>query len=140
MQKEIIIFTDGGSRGNPGPSGAGAVVKDLSGKNVASISAFLGTRTNNYAEYEALILALQGAVDSFGSPVPHPVRVKMDSELIVRQMKGEYKVKHPVLKEQHAKVQRLISDSFPYIAFTHVPREENGEADELANEAMDRGR
>ncbi len=137
---EIVIYTDGGSRGNPGPSGAGAVVKDTRGENVASISAFLGIRTNNWAEYEALILALRAAVDSFGSPVPHPVRVRMDSELIVRQMKGEYKVKHPVLKEQNAKVHALIESAFPDITFTHVPREENGEADQLANDAMDRGR
>ncbi|MES2014375.1 MAG: ribonuclease HI family protein [Patescibacteria group bacterium] len=136
---KIVIFTDGGSRGNPGPSGAGAVVKDLTGENAASISAFLGLRTNNWAEYEALILALRAAVDAFGNPVPHPVVVKMDSELIVRQMKGEYKVKHPVLKEQHTKVRVLIAESFPRITFMHVPREENSEADALANEAMDRG-
>jgi len=137
--KEIVIYTDGGSRGNPGPSGAGAVVKGPSGKNAASISAFLGVRTNNWAEYEALILALRAAVDSFGSPVPHPVIVRMDSELIVRQMQGKYKVKHPVLKEQHAKVRMLIESSFPDITFTHVRREENAEADQLANDAMDRG-
>lgn len=136
---ELIIYTDGGSRGNPGPSGAGAVVKDLKGKNAASISAFLGVHTNNWAEYEALILALRATVDSFGSPVPHGVIVRMDSELIVRQMKGEYKVKHPVLKEQYTKVRVLIAESFPQIKFMHIPREENGEADQLANEAMDRG-
>ncbi|MFA5876805.1 MAG: ribonuclease HI family protein [Candidatus Paceibacterota bacterium] len=135
----VIIYTDGGSRGNPGPSGAGAVVKDLKGKNAASISAFLGVRTNNWAEYEALILALRATVDSFGTPVPHEVIVRMDSELIVRQMKGEYKVKHPVLKEQHTKVRVLIAESFPQIKFMHIPREENSEADALANEAMDRG-
>ncbi|MES2134809.1 MAG: ribonuclease HI family protein [Patescibacteria group bacterium] len=136
---QIIIYTDGGSRGNPGPSGSGAVVKGLNGKNVASISAFLGVRTNNWAEYEALILALRAAVDAFGTPVPHGVVVRMDSELIVRQMKGEYKVKHPVLKEQYTKVRVLIAESFPQIKFTHIPREENSEADALANEAMDRG-
>jgi ribonuclease HI len=137
--KRVIIYTDGGSRGNPGPSGAGAVVKNVKGKNVASISAYLGLRTNNWAEYEALILALRAAVDSFGSPVPHPVVVRMDSELIVRQMEGKYKVKHPLLKEQHMKVRVLIAESFPDIEFTHVPREENAEADGLANDAMDRG-
>lgn len=137
--KHVIIYTDGGSRGNPGPSGAGAVVKNIKGKNVASISAYLGTRTNNWAEYEALILALRAAIDSFGSPVPYPVIVRMDSELIVRQMEGKYKVKHPLLKEQHTKVRVLMAESFPAIEFAHVPREENFEADGLANDAMDRG-
>ncbi len=136
---KILIYTDGGSRGNPGSSGAGAVVKAPNGENAASVSAYLGKRTNNWAEYEALILALRAAVDAFGSPMPHPVEVRMDSELIVRQMKGEYKVKHPDLREKHTIVRMLIEASFPSISFRHIPREENAEADQLANDAMDRG-
>ncbi|TAJ13793.1 ribonuclease HI family protein [Patescibacteria group bacterium] len=135
----VTIFTDGGSRGNPGPAGSGAVIKGLDGENVASVSAFLGTQTNNFAEYEALVLALTSARDFFGSPVPHKVVVKMDSELIVRQMNGQYKVKHPILKTKHQEVKKLIADSFPDIEFAHVRREENSEADQLANDAMDRG-
>lgn len=135
----ITIFTDGGARGNPGPAGSGAIVKDLDGTNVASISAYLGHQTNNWAEYEALILALRATVDVFGTPVPHSVVVKMDSELIVRQMTGQYKVKNPGLKMQHMKVRELIAMSFPNISFKHIRREENSEADKLANEAMDRG-
>lgn len=138
--KQITIFTDGGSRGNPGPSGAGAVVKGLDGGTVANISAYLGTQTNNFAEYEALVLALIATRDFYGSPVPHKVIVKMDSELIVRQMNGQYKVKHPVLKIKYTNVKNLISESFPDITFTHVRREENSEADQLANDAMDRGK
>ncbi len=137
--RSITIFTDGGARGNPGPAGSGAVIYDGK-KKVAEISKFLGIQTNNFAEYEALLLALQKTKELFGSPVPHPVSVKMDSELIVKQMKGEYKVKHSVLKEKHTRARLLIAESFPKITFTHVRREKNKEADKLANNAMDRGR
>ena len=133
----IIIFTDGGARGNPGPAGAGAVVYQGK-KKIAEVSAYLGERTNNWAEYEALILALDATQKALGKKIPN-VAVNMDSELIVKQMKGEYRVKDPALKEQYAKVRALIQKSFPTISFTHIPREQNGEADKLANDAMDRG-
>ncbi|MBY0539501.1 ribonuclease HI family protein [Patescibacteria group bacterium] len=135
---EVTIFTDGGSRGNPGPAGSGAVIyKD--DVEIAHVSKYLGIQTNNFAEYEALILALQTTHKVLGSPVTAPVTIKMDSELIVKQMKGEYKVKHPVLKEKHQEVRLLIMESFPNIKFQHVPREENKVADQYANDAMDRG-
>ena len=136
-EQKVVIYTDGGARGNPGPAGAGAVV--YSGKKkVADVSEFLGIRTNNWAEYEALILALEAAREALGSPVGE-VAVRMDSELIIRQMNGQYKVKHPDLKEKYQRVKRLITESFPGITFSHVPREKNKEADKLANDAMDRG-
>jgi len=135
---EVTIYTDGGSRGNPGPAGSGAVVYQGK-KKIADVSEFLGIQTNNWAEYEALILALEAARTSLGSPIHEHVTVKMDSELIVRQMKREYRVKHPELKAKYAKVLALIAESFPRISFTHVPREKNKEADALANDAMDRG-
>lgn len=136
MKKGIFIYTDGGARGNPGPAGAGAVVyKD--GKEVAHVSKFLGIHTNNWAEYEALILVLEAARAFLRSPVLEKVTVRMDSELIVKQMKGEYRVKHPELKLQHQKVKKIIAESFPHIAFEHVPREKNKEADRYANDAMD---
>lgn len=134
----ITIFTDGGSRGNPGPSGAGAAIYKA-GNEIGSVSKFLGTQTNNWAEYEALRLALETAHKLLGSPVTSLVTVKMDSELIVKQMKGEYKVKDPELKKQNERVRMLILESFPKIEFVHVRREMNERADELANEAMDRG-
>ena len=137
MTSHITIFTDGGARGNPGPAGAGAVI--YKGKEkIADVSEFLGKRTNNYAEYQALILALEAARDVCGFPVPQTV-VKMDSELIVKQMKGEYRVKDATLKLLHARVKDTIATAFPDISFMHVRREENKEADALANEAMDRG-
>lgn len=135
----FTIHADGGSRGNPGPSGAGAMIRDHLGNSVASVSKFLGNRTNNYAEYEAVILAFETLAKLVGKKVGSTdVEVKMDSELVVKQMKGLYKVKHPVMKAQYA---RLIQAgaAFSKVTFTHVFREENGDADALANEAMDRG-
>lgn len=134
----ITIFTDGGSRGNPGPAGAGAAIYKGE-KEIGSVSKFLGIQTNNWAEYEALILALETTHRLLGSPVTSLVTVKMDSELIVKQMKGEYKVKNPDMKIKHQRVKELILESFPKIEFVHVRRELNKRADELANEAMDRG-
>ncbi|MDE2078905.1 MAG: ribonuclease HI family protein [Patescibacteria group bacterium] len=136
--QSITIYTDGGARGNPGPAGSGAVVYDGDTK-VAEISEYLGIRTNNFAEYTALVLALERCVALFGARIERPVEVRMDSELIVKQMKGEYKVKHPVLRDRHLAVRRLIEESFPHISFTHVRREQNKEADKLANDAMDNG-
>lgn len=140
----ITIYTDGGSRGNPGPSGAGAAIykgdpSTGSGqaKEIGSVSKFLGKQTNNWAEYEALVLALQEAKKLIKKG--DSVTVKMDSELIVKQMKGEYKVKDPELKKKHQRVKELMLESFPKIEFVHVRREFNERADELANDAMDRG-
>lgn len=137
---QFTIHADGGARGNPGPSGAGAMIRDELGNSVASVSQFLGIRTNNFAEYEAVILAFE----TLAKLVPKAKRgktevmVKMDSELVVKQMRGEYKVKHPVLKSQHARLATLAA-TFKNVSFTHVPRAQNSDADALANEAMDRG-
>jgi ribonuclease HI len=136
----FTIHADGGSRGNPGPAGAGAMIRDARGNSVASVSQFLGERTNNFAEYEAVILAFQ----TLARQVPAAKRsktevaVKMDSELVVKQMRGEYKVKSPLLKEQQARLARVAAP-FASVSFSHVPREQNSDADALANEAMDRG-
>ncbi len=134
----FTIHADGGARGNPGPAGAGAMIRDSLGNSVASVSKFLGHRTNNFAEYEAVILAFEVLIKL----VPQAKRkttevvVKMDSELVVKQMKKEYKVKHPVLKEQYARLMHAAS-AFGSVSFMHVPREENSDADALANDAMD---
>lgn len=135
------IHADGGARGNPGPAGAGAMIRDALGNSVASVSKFLGHRTNNFAEYEAIILAFERLADIVptGKRSGTTVTVKMDSELVVKQMRGEYKVRHPILKEQQARLACAIA-GFGGVSFTHVPREENKDADALANEAMDRGR
>jgi ribonuclease HI len=135
----FTIHADGGSRGNPGPSGAGAMLRDELGNAVASVSQFLGMRTNNFAEYEAVILALETLAHHVGKKVgTTTVEVKMDSELVVKQMKGIYKVKHPTMKAQYARLTHAAA-AFEKVSFTHVPRAQNSDADALANEAMDRG-
>ena len=128
-----IIYTDGGARGNPGPAGAGAVILQ-DGNVLAEISEFLGTQTNNVAEYTALVLALKKA-RQLGLA---DVEVRMDSELIVKQMQGEYKVKNAGLKPLFLEVVNL-SKKFSSFHISHVRREENSAADSLANQAMDAG-
>ena len=135
----FTIHADGGSRGNPGPAGAGAVVRDHLGNIVASVSEYLGVRTNNYAEYEAVIGALKKVHElAKGKLADTTVMVKMDSELVVKQMNGVYKIKHPDMQAQAARLKELAAP-FGLISFAHVFREENSDADALANEAMDRG-
>ena len=136
----FTIHADGGARGNPGPAGAGAIIRDEFGVSVASVSQYLGERTNNYAEYEAVILAFE-ALTKFVPPAERDtteVTVKMDSELVVKQMRREYKVRNPVLKEQQARLAQVAA-AFGTVTFIHVPREQNSDADALANAAMDRG-
>jgi probable phosphoglycerate mutase len=125
---------DGGSRGNPGPSGYGAVIEDASGLVVARLSEFLGIQTNNYAEYSGLLAVLQWAIEN-GTKY---LRVVSDSELMVKQMKGQYKVKSPGLIPlwQEAKRRAAKLDKFE---MRHTLRGGNKEADRLANEAMDKG-
>jgi ribonuclease HI len=115
------------------------MIRDHLGNSVGSVSKFLGTRTNNYAEYEAVVLAFETLAKLVGKKVgTTEVEVKMDSQLVVKQMKGEYKVKHPTMKEQQARLKHAAG-GFGKVVFTHVFREENGDADALANDAMDRG-
>lgn len=141
MQKnKIIIFTDGGSRGNPGKAGAGAVIYDEKGLEIKAISKFLGKQTNNWAEYEAVIIGLETVQKIFGKKLQETeVIVKMDSQLVQRQLSGEYQIKEETLFSQYIKVHNLIIKFFKDIKFVYVPRTENKRADELANQAMDQG-
>src|SRR3989344_6112317 len=132
---QIVIFTDGGARGNPGPAGAGVVAYEGS-KKIFELKKFLGERqTNNWAEYEALILALTEAKRR--GLAKRAIEVRMDSELIVKQMNGEYQVKEETLWPQYMKAHNLLVAHFPEHRFVHVRREENKEADRLVNEAID---
>ena len=128
---EFRLYVDGAARGNPGPAGAGGVLM-LNGQVVGRLSVFLGTRTNNEAEYEALIRGLALAVDQG----VRGLEVCMDSELVVRQMQGNYKVKQARLAELHVQAQKLTA-GFERVVFTHVPRTENKLADKQANLAID---
>lgn len=136
--EKLIIYTDGGARGNPGPAGIGAVLLEGEGKVVKEISEYIGEQTNNFAEYEALIRALQIAKELYGEKLREmPIEVRMDSELVVRQLSGLYKVKEPTLKEKFAQVAKIRLEYAPNIVFTHVRREKNAHADELVNKAID---
>jgi ribonuclease HI len=123
---------DGGSRGNPGPGALGYVLVDPRGKEVEARGEALGVVTNNVAEYQALIAGLEAAA-------VHGVErllVCMDSELVVRQLRGEYRVKHPALKPLHQKAV-TAAGKIPQVKYREVPREENARADQLVNETLD---
>jgi len=130
----LIAHSDGGARGNPGPAGYGVVIKDNTGKKVAGLSEYLGHQTNNFAEYQGLIAALEYAV----SHGPKALKLVSDSELMVKQIKGIYKVRNETLQELHARAKQLIA-KLDWFSIDHALREHNQEADRLANEAMDKG-
>jgi len=132
VKMKLIINTDGGARGNPGPAGIGVVIRDEQGSILAERNQYIGEATNNCAEYKALILALLAARDLGADHI----QINMDSELIVRQMQGKYKIKEPSLKVLAAEVLGL-TNNFKQVIFHHVPREQNKEADKLVNKAID---
>lgn len=134
MSKKIITFTDGASRGNPGPAGIGAYLLDENEKSLAEVSAYVGITTNNEAEYRALILALSRALEMKANVV----QCFLDSELVVRQLNGQYRVKHETMQKFFAEVRALMS-KFESVTFTHVPREHPHQriADKLANRGID---
>lgn len=131
----LVAHIDGGARGNPGPAGYGVVLEDQNGQRVAGLSEYLGHRTNNYAEYRGLLAALDYAV----AHGPRALKVISDSELMVRQIKGVYKVRNAALQELYQKAHQMMRQ-LQWFEIGHVLRESNREADRLANEAMDRGR
>ena len=126
------LFTDGGARGNPGPSGIGAVLRDGAGEVIGEIARSIGHATNNVAEYTALIEGLTMALEKEITELD----VFLDSELVVHQMRGEWKIKHANLRTLAIKAQGLMR-RFDSISIAHVRREQNAEADALANQAMD---
>jgi len=130
----ISAHCDGGARGNPGPAGYGAFIQSADGSVLAELSEFLGIRTNNFAEYSGLLGCLQFALDR-GYPC---LRVVSDSELMVKQIQGKYKVKSPDLKPLYDEARRRIA-KLEKFEITHALRHKNKDADRLANEAMDRG-
>ncbi|MEV4739823.1 bifunctional RNase H/acid phosphatase [Streptomyces sp. NPDC049555] len=136
MPHRFIVEADGGSRGNPGPAGYGAVVRDAdTGQTLAEAAEYIGRATNNVAEYKGLIAGLEAAraLDAQAS-----VQVRMDSKLVVEQMSGRWKIKHPDMKPLAARAQRILPPGS--VSYQWIPREENKHADRLANEAMDAGK
>lgn len=131
--KTFKVYSDGGARGNPGPAALGAVVYDAVGEKLCEISRYLGVATNNQAEYEALFSGLE-YVRSLGGEY---VVCYLDSELVVRQMSGVYKVKNQALSEIYNRVSE-VAKYFKKIEYNHIPREKNKEADSLVNNVLDK--
>jgi ribonuclease HI len=129
-----LVYSDGASRGNPGPAAIGAVIYDPEGREAYRLGRRLGTATNNEAEYRAAIAALEAAL-ALGA---RRVELRMDSELVVRQMSGRYRVRNPRLARLHARMLAL-RQRFEEVVVRHVPRTENRLADALANQALLRG-
>ena len=129
---KVIICTDGASRGNPGPAAIGATVKDEKGNLITSISRRIGITTNNQAEYRAIIIAMEKAI----SLDARHIELYTDSELVMQQINGRYKVKKATLRKHYQKVIQLIG-SLECFTIDHIPRAQNAEADNLANNALD---
>ncbi len=136
--KKIIIYTDGGSRGNPGPAAIGVVFCNEKGQTIKDYSKFLGKKTNNEAEYEAVIFALKKFKQLFGKKIAKnsEVELKSDSELLVKQLKGEYKILDSKIQALFLTTWNLKLD-FKKVKFKAISREKNKEADRLVNEALD---
>lgn len=130
--RKVVVYTDGAARGNPGPAGAGACIRTPSGKLLTERARYLGEATNNVAEYRALLLGLEEAARLGAGKV----ELRSDSELVIRQMRGEYRVRNPALRELHSRA-RSLEEAFDRVDYVHVRREENPDADRLANRAID---
>ena len=131
MQR-LIIYADGAARGNPGPAGIGVVIEDERGRVLKELSQFVGRKTNNQAEYMALIQGLEAAAEYQADAV----QLRLDSELLVRQLRGEYKVKSPLLKPLRNRAQELLA-RYKVVGIEHIERQYNRAADRLANRAID---
>lgn len=138
FMQTIIVNSDGGSRGNPGPAGIGVVI-NVDGKIEKEISEYIGEATNNQAEYKAVIAALEWLTANLTPNITSEVIVvfKLDSQLVVEQLNGNYKIKNEGLKPLYWQIRDLIIKLGGNVSFNHVPREQNAEADKLVNKALD---
>lgn len=137
--EKIIVYTDGGSRGNPGPSAIGVVIKNQNNETLKQYGEFLGPKlTNNEAEYQAVIFALKKITALYGKKTVKSlcVEINSDSELLVKQMTGKYKILHPNIQNLFFKIWNSKMD-FQKVEFNYIPRQENTEADKLVNQALD---
>lgn len=136
--KKIIAYTDGGARGNPGPAAIGVYIIDQEGKVLKEVSQSLGNATNNFAEYNGVMVALQTLKAMYGKNTKDmDFEIRLDSELVKKQLNGEYQIKEPGLVPYFIEIHNMRVSSFPNLTLTHVPREKNKEADRLVNEALD---
>ena len=136
--EKIICYTDGGSRGNPGPAALGVFVTNEAGETLKEVRQHLGNGTNNFAEYMGVMVGLQTLKDMYGKATKEmEFEIRMDSELVKKQLNAEYQIKEPSLVPQFIEIHNLRVANFPNLTLTHVPRAENKEADRLVNEALD---
>ncbi len=138
LSDKIIVYTDGGSRGNPGPAAVGVAIKGI-GSEIKEYGEFIGETTNNVAEYKAVILALKKVRQLAGKDALEnlSVEINMDSQLVCRQLRGEYKVEEKEMQELFMQIWNLKFD-FPNLSFKEIPREENQQADRLVNACLDK--
>lgn len=136
--EKVIAYTDGGSRGNPGPAAIGVQVQDGAGNVLKEVSESIGNGTNNLAEYQAVAVALETLKKMYGKQLKEmDVELRMDSELVKKQLNYEYQIKDPGLVPLFIEIHNLRVANFPNLTLTHVPREKNKEADRLVNAALD---
>jgi ribonuclease HI len=139
MNKKLVIYTDGGSRGNPGPAAFGYVIYNAEGNTIKTHGESMGKATNNEAEYRAVVAALKKTKQMLGKEKlkKTPIEVRMDSELAVKQLSGEYKIENAKLQPMFIELWNLRVELGGNVSFVHIPREQNKEADRLVNEALD---
>ncbi len=134
----IIAYTDGGARGNPGPAAIGVFVTDSQNRTLIQLKQYIGNGTNNFAEYQAVLVALETLKAQYGKKTKEmQFEIRLDSELVKKQLNSEYQIKEPGLVPQFITIHNLRVSSFPNLTLTHIPREKNKEADRLVNEALD---
>lgn len=136
--EKVIAYTDGGSRGNPGPAAIGVHVVDADGATLKEVKQTIGNSTNNIAEYQGVATALEILKQMYGKKTKEmDIEIRMDSELVKKQLNGEYQIKEPGLVPLFIEIHNLRVSSFPNLTLTHVAREKNKDADRLVNEALD---
>jgi ribonuclease HI len=134
----IIAYTDGGARGNPGPAAIGVHIVDAQGAVLTQVKQSIGNSTNNFAEYHAVLTALQTLKQRYGKATKDMnFEIRLDSELVKKQLNHEYQIKEPGLVPFFIEIHNLRVANFPHLTLTHVPRAQNKEADRLVNEALD---
>lgn len=134
---KLIIYTDGASRGNPGPASYGFTISDEKGKLLHEEGEYIGKNTNNVAEYTAVTEALKLVKEKYSSQLPIEIELFADSKLLAEQLSGRYKIKHPNLKPLFDQI-KILEMGLGLISYTHIPRGKNTEADRLANKALDK--
>ncbi len=134
----IIVYTDGGARGNPGPAGIGIYITDAAGNMISEYAQAIGNATNNFAEYQAVATALSLLKKTYGKRTKEIQFIfRLDSELVQKQLSGEYQIKDAGLVPLFIEIHNLRVSAFPHLTFTHIPRAQNKDADRLVNEALD---